>query len=280
VPSVRPTSGPVFEASDGRLIQPRNFLSEAWRSRPLLAYWFRRNLIARYRQTTLGPLLVVLLPVLSSLVYGFVFSLLLRVQTDVPYVLFAMTNLSLWMYTTRSLQTGPANLLSNIDLVTRARFPREFLPLGVWGESIVDLFVALALMAVIALMFGITPGPAIVMAPVVFIVHSMLTVGLMFIVAAVGIRVRDLGYLLPIALQLALYLAPILYPIDLIPEKWRFWYMLNPFAAIFGAYQEAFYQDRFTLTTELGVAAAVAVVALVFGYRLFKRQEWLLADQL
>ena len=71
----------VFEALDGRLIHPRRPLREAWRFRALLAYWLRRNLVARYRQTTLGPIWVVLVPMLSSLVYAFVFSLLLRVET-------------------------------------------------------------------------------------------------------------------------------------------------------------------------------------------------------
>ncbi len=270
----------MFEASDGRLIHPRRYLREAWRFRPLLAYWFRRNLAARYRQTTLGPVWVVLLPVLSSLVYAFVFSLLLRVQTAAPYPLFAMTNLTLWMYTTRALQTGPATLLGNIDLVTRARFPREFLPLSVWFESLVDLLVGLTLVTLIALAVGIAPSRFLALAPVVFLVHSMLTVGAMLIVSAISIRVRDLGYVMPIALQMALYLAPILYPIDLIPPEWRGWYLLNPMATIFAAYHEVFYLSRFTLGRELAVAAAVSLGALVFGYRLFKRQEWRLADQL
>lgn len=271
----------AFEASDGRLIHPRRPLVEAWRFRTLLAYWVRRNLVARYRQTTLGPIWAVLVPILSSLVYAFVFSLLLRVQTGaVPYTLFAMTNLALWMYTTRALQTGPAALTGNLDLITRVRFPREFLPISVWVESLVDLAIGLAIVAVFAAWLGAAPTRFTALAPVVFVIHSMLTVGLMLIVAAITVRVRDLIYILPIALQLALYLAPILYPIDLIPAHLRAWYLLNPFATIFAAYHETLYLGRFTLVKELMVCAAISLAALAAGYRLFKRQEWLLADQL
>lgn len=271
----------VFEALDGRLIHPSRPLLEAWRFRTLLAYWLRRNLIARYRQTTLGPIWAVLLPILSSLVYAFVFGLLLRVETGaVPYTLFAMTNLALWMYTTRSLQTGPAALLGNLDLITRVRFPREFLPISVWLESLVDLGIGLAIVIVFAAWYGVAPTRFAALAPVVLVIHSMFTVGLMLIVAAVSVRVRDLAYILPITLQLALYVAPILYPIDLIPAHLRTWYLLNPFATIFAAYNQTLYQGRFTLGKELMVCAVMSLVTLAAGYRLFKRQEWLLADQL
>ena len=210
----------VFEALDGRLIHPRRPLVDAWRFRTLLSYWVRRNLVARYRQTTLGPIWVVLVPMLSSLVYAFVFSLLLRVETGaVPYTLFAMTNLALWMYTTRAIQTGPAALLGNLDLITRVRFPREFLPISVWLESLVDLIIALSIVGVFAIWYGVTPTRFVALAPIVLAIHSMLTVGLMLLVAAVSIRVRDLTYILPISLQLALYLAPILYPLELIPAR-------------------------------------------------------------
>ena len=108
----------------------------------------------------------------------------------------------------------------------------------------------------------------------------MLTVGLMLIVAAISVRVRDLAYILPIALQLALYLAP-----DPLSDRSDSrgsarWYLLNPFATIFAAYHETLYQGRFTLGKELMICAAISLTALAVGYRLFKRQEWQLADQL
>lgn len=271
----------AFEASDGRLIHPRRALFEAWRFRTLLAYWVRRNLVARYRQTTLGPIWAVLVPILSSLVYAFVFSLLLRVETGtVPYTLFAMTNLALWMYTTRTLQTGPAALLGNLELITRVRFPREFLPISVWIESVVDLFIGLAIVAAFAAWYGVAPTRFAALAAVVLVIHSVLTIALLLIVAAITVRVRDLQYILPIAIQLALYLAPILYPIDLVPAHLRGWYLLNPFATIFAAYHETLYLGRFTLAKELMVCAAISLAALAAGYRLFKWQEWRLADQL
>src|SRR5262245_35367464 len=113
----------VFEAADNRLIRPRDHLRHALRYRVFLAYWLRRNVLTRYRQTTLGPLWAVLQPLLSGVVYAFVFALVLRVQTPpVPYTVFVVSNLVLWTYSMRTILIGPAALLANLDLVTRVQF--------------------------------------------------------------------------------------------------------------------------------------------------------------
>ena len=277
-----PELGPwLFEAADNRLIHPRRHLRNALRYRTFLAYWVRRNVLTRYRQTTLGPLWVVLLPLLSSLVYAFVFGVLLRVDTGpVPYALFVITNLVLWGYSTRTIMTGPAALLGNLDLVTRVRFPREFLPFGAWLESVTDLGVSVLVVAGFFWYYEVSITPYILVAGVVFLVHTILTLGLMLLVAAIAITVRDLTYALPTVLHLALYVAPIVYPLDLVPAELRPYFLLNPFSVVFAAYQETIFLGQFTLARELGLSAAFSLGLLIGGYRLFKHQEWKLADLL
>jgi ABC-type polysaccharide/polyol phosphate export permease len=272
---------PVFEAADGRLIQPRDHLRHALRYRTFLGYWIRRNVLTRYRQTTLGPLWAVVQPLLGSLVYAFVFALVLRVDTPpVPYTIFVITNLVLWTYSTRTILSGPAALLGNLDLVTRVRFPREFLPLGVWLESLTDLGLGLAVTALFFVYYQVPVTWFSLLAVVVFVIHTTFTLGVTFLVAALAITVRDVVHIVPVLLQFALYLAPVVYPLDLVPESVRGLYLLNPLGAIFAAYQETLLFGRFTLGRDLAVAAAVSLVLLVASYRLFKRQEWQLADLL
>jgi lipopolysaccharide transport system permease protein len=272
---------PVFEAADDRLVSPRDHLRHALRYRTFLGYWLRRNVLARYRQTTLGPLWAVLQPLLGSLVYVFVFSLVLRVDTPpVPYALFVVTNLVLWTYSMRTILTGPAALLANLDLVTRVQFPREFLPLGVWLESLTDLGLGLVVVALFFAYYQVPVTRYALLAVVVFAIHTAFTLGVMFLVSAVAIQVRDLLHIMPILLQLALYLAPVVYPLDLVPESIRGVFLLNPLGAIFAAYQETLLFGRFTLARELAIAAVVSLFLLVASYRLFKRQEWQLADLL
>lgn len=270
----------MFEAADGRLVEPRSYLAEAYRHRVFLQYWVRRNLAVRYRQTSVGPMWAILQPLLSGLVYAFVFSWLLRVQTDAPYVVFVVTNLALWSYTSRSVTTGSTALLNNLDLVTRIQFPREFIPLGVWIESVIDLALASVVVAVFFLVYGVPITTAALIIVPILLIHSILTLGLTLLTAAVSIAVRDLLYIVPLLLQLALYLAPIVYPVEVVPLELRGWYLLNPMATIFAAYDEALFGGTFTLWGPLAISAALSLVLLGGAYRLFKRQEWKLADVL
>lgn len=272
---------PVFEAADNRLVRPTHYFRDALQYRTFLAYWVRRNIVARYRQTTIGPIWALLNPLLSGLVYAFVFDTLMRLETPpVPYALFVVTNLVLWGYSTRTLLTGPSALIGNLELVTRVRFPREFLPIAVWLESVTDLLLSLIVVALFFWVYQVPLTPYALLAPVVFLVHTALTLGLMFLIAAVSITVRDLGHIVPLLLQLALYVAPIVYPVQLVPEGIRRFYLLNPFGAIFAAYQETLFLGRFTLGNELAICAAISVVLLVVGYQTLKREEWKLADLL
>lgn len=272
---------PVFEAADNRLIEPRNSLQEALRHRTFLFYWVWRNISARYRQTTLGPIWALVLPLLSGLVYAFVFGVFLGLQTGgVPYAVFAITNLVLWTYATRTILTGPAALLGNLDLITRVRFPREMFPLSVWLESLTDLVLGLVVVAMFFVYYQVPMTPYLLIAPVVFLVYSTLVLGIAFITAAVSVTVRDLIHVMPVLLQLLLYLAPVIYPLSIVPEAYRALYLMNPVAVVFAAFEETLFLGRFTLGTELAVSGAESLIVLVLGYRIFKQQEWRIADLL
>jgi ABC-type polysaccharide/polyol phosphate export permease len=281
-PARRKPGGDFFEAIDGRLVQaPGDQLRDLVRHRAFFYYWVRRNLLTRYRQTTLGPVWVILQPLLGSAIYGFVFGMVLNVDTHgVPYPVFAVTNLVLWTYFVRPIASGPAFLLSHIDTMTRIRFPREFVLLAVWVESLVDLVPGVLVLALFFAYYQIPLSPYAALALVVFVTHTMLTLGLTFLFAALSIAVRDLLYIVPILLQFVLYLSPVLYPLDQVPIGLRRLYLLNPLAAIFAGYQDALLYGRASVTAELAVAALVSLAILVAGYRLFKRMEWKLADLL
>ena len=272
----------VFEAADGRVLRtPFGHFGHALRYRTFLGYWVRRNVLTRYRQTTLGPLWAVLQPLMSSLVFAFVFGLLLRVNTPpVPYTVFVVTNLVLWTYSSRIITGSPGNILGSLDLITRIQFPREFLILGVFLEALTDLVLGLAVLAVFFAYYRMPLTIYLPLALLVFLIHTMFALGVAFFVSAASIVVRDLLYIVPILLQLVMYLTPIVYPLDHVPGHLRLVYLLNPFATIFASYQETLLFGRFTLAGPLAISAAISAVLLVTGYVVFKRLEWKLADVL
>jgi ABC-type polysaccharide/polyol phosphate export permease len=273
---------PVFEAADDRLARSfGDHLRYALRFRTFLGYWVLRNVVTRYRQTTLGPLWALLQPLLSSLVYAFVFGLLLRVDTSpVPYTVFVITNLVLWTYSTRVIVSAPGSVIGNLQVVTRIQFPRECLVLGVWLESLTDLVLGLVVLTAFFLYHGMPLTIHALGALAVFAVHTTFALGVAFLVSAVAIVVRDLLYILPILLQLLLYLVPVVYPLDIVPHALRLPYLSNPLAVVFAAYQETLLFGRFTLYEPLAVSAVTSTAVLALGYTLFKRLEWRLADVL
>jgi len=278
----RPAPRLVFEAADNRLrTSPYGNLRHALRYWPFFAAWVRRGLVTRYRQTSLGVLWALIQPLLTSLVYVIVFAFVLRIKTGrTPYVVFILVNIVLWTYFSRIVLSGSASVLGNMDLITRARFPREFLPLAVTVESLVDLLVGLAIVVPVLVYYHVHLTSAAFIALAAFAVETILAVGLALLLAGLTVLVRDLAQILPIGLQLFLYLSPVVYPLTVVPTEFRSLFLANPIGAVFATYNQSLLVGRFDLAVPLIGAALTSVVILVLSYRLFKRLEWRFADLL
>jgi lipopolysaccharide transport system permease protein len=280
--ATRTTPALIYEAADNRLRRsPYGNLHHALRYWPFFAAWVRRGLVTRYRQTSLGLLWALIQPLLTSLVYVLVFAYVLRIRTGrTPYVVFIVLNVVLWTYFTRIVLSGSASVIHNMDLIGRARFPREFLPLAVAVESMVDLAIGLAVTLPIFLYYRVPLRPSVVFAGGAFLIETILAVGLALMLAGLTVLVRDLTHILPISVQLLLYLSPVLYPLTIVPIMFQGAFLANPIGAVFASYNESIFLGQFDLAGPLLIAAAVSVVILVLSYRLFKRLEWRFADLL
>ncbi len=272
----------IYEAADNRVNRTlKDHLRFAFEYRAFFGYWVRRSIITRYSQTTVGLLWAVLQPLLSSLVYILVFSVIARVSTNpVPYPLFVVTSLVLWNYWQRIVFSGAASVVTNLDIVTRVSFPREFLPLGVAVEAMVDLLIGIVIIAVLFIVYHQPVTVSILWAIPVFVVHTCLALGLAFFLAGFSSYIRDLFQILPILLQLLLYLSPVIYPINIVPDSIRNLYFFNPLGPIFASYQETILFGQFTYGREIVFVGVFALIVLVLGYRFFKRTEWRFADTL
>jgi ABC-type polysaccharide/polyol phosphate export permease len=282
VPAQPPISPYVFEAADNRVQRtPYGHVRHALRYKNFFFYWVRRSLVTRYRQTSLGWFWALLQPLLTSVIYVIIFSVILKVPTgDVPYPLFIVTNLVFWTYFSRVVIAGAGSVTGNIDLLTRIQFPREFLPLGIWVESTVDLIIGLF---VVALFFAGFHYPitinffAVVPA---LLVETMLALGLAFLTAAMSVIVRDLMQLIPLVMPLLMYVTPVIYPLKNVPDSIKGVYLLNPLGAIFATIQDALYSTPFTALPALAATAVFALIILIGSYMIFKRAEWQFADLL
>jgi lipopolysaccharide transport system permease protein len=247
-------------------------------NRGLLRIWVQYNVQSRYAQAFLGILWIILLPLSSALVMNIVFSELLRVQTDVPFISFLLVGLVCWGLFSQAISAGMRSILGAMGLVNQIYFPREIIVLSALGEAMVDAFFMLLATIVINAFVGIYPTFYFLLLPFVIIIQLAFCLGLMFIVSWLSVLVRDIPQLISVLLQILFYLCPIIYPLAALPARFQPLIALNPLAALINAYRDLIIYGRLPDLFSLVYPAALAVGVLIFGYRLFKSNEDRFAD--
>ena len=257
----------------------RRNLARLARYRGLLWILSSSELKARHRQTVLGLLWAVAQPLSMMLVFTVVFSVFVRVPVEgAPYALFAFTGLWAWQFFSSALSQGLTSVVASINLITKASFPREVLPLSKVLIVGVDFLIGGVVLACLMVFFGLPFRASLLAVPAIVGIHLIFTVGLALLCSALYVLKRDVGSLLPLGLQIWMFLSPVVYPVSLIPEAYRSLYMLNPMAMIVEAYRGAILFGTVPPAGLLAPALVVALGTLAVGYAYFKAVELRFAD--
>jgi ABC-type polysaccharide/polyol phosphate export permease len=238
-----------------------------------------RQLSARYRGSALGFLWTFLNPLLLVLVYSLVFTVYVRFEME-SYTAFVFCGLVPWLWFTNSLSEGANAIVGSGNLITKAMFPPEVLPVVSVLANLCNFLMTLPILFVVILVSGKPLGAALVALPVVVIVQSLVTLGLVMFLAALNVQFRDVQHLLANILTFWFFLCPILYPHTNVPERLQFLNTLNFMSALTISYQDILFHDRLPAWEPLAFAAAVGIVVLFAGDWLFRRNretfaEWL-----
>lgn len=254
-------------------------LNKLWSRRELLWYWTKREVYVRYKQSFLGIAWAILQPVILTSIFTIVFAYFVQVDTgDVPYPIFAYTALVPWTFIATSIAQGTPSLVAQMNLITKASFPRVILPLGVVGAALVDFLFSFAVLIVLLILFGIPLTPYMFWTPLLIILQVCLAVGILLFSSAVNVFFRDIRFLVPLTIQVWMYASPIVYPIDLVPEWLLPIYSLNPMVGIIESYRAIFLHGSPPQWTALAIGGAVTMFLLVSGYIFFKKVEPSFAD--
>lgn len=251
---------------------------EWWRFRELLLLLVWRDIRLRYRQTALGVAWALAEPLAGAAVYTVLFNRLVGVQSGAtPYVLHCLCGLLVWTFFARALRAVSVSLVANASLATKAYFPRIVLPLSAIGVAVVDFVVSLAalLLAMLALGYPLTPTAAFALLAPLYV--GLVALGAGGVLAAVNVRYRDVTQALPLLLQIGLFTAPIVYPIDRIPEQWIGLYALNPMVGGVELFRAALLDTPVNLLLALP-GASVALLLLVAGLRALRACDRTFAD--
>lgn len=254
-------------------------LPEMWQFRDLLLALAGRDVKLRYKQTALGVIWVVLQPLMAAGIFSFVFGKVAKLSSDgQPYFIFAFTGLLGWNLFSSVLTKVSGAMVGNSHLISKVFFPRLILPLSSIASALVDFAVAAAMLAVLMVIYGVLPGWGILLLPVWIGLLLMMATGVGLFASSLMVSYRDVGYILPVALQILLYASPIAYSVSQVPEYLRQWYELNPLSSLLSAIRWSVFGSGSLDLLQLSYAAGVAILVLLAGLFWFKRMERQFAD--
>ncbi len=238
-----------------------------------------RSLQIRYKQSVLGLAWAVLQPVALMLIFTLIFSVLLKTPSEgVPYPIFSYSALLFWTFFSNSLNGAIPSIEGNADLIKKIYFPREFFPISSIFSAGFDLLIAAVIFLGMMFYYHVPFTLNILYVIPLLIIQTVFTMGVCFIFSALNAYYRDVKYALPLLIQVWMYATPIIYPLSLVPERFKIYYMLNPMTGIIEGYRNALVKGVAPEGFYMGIAAAGAVLLFVLGYFYFKRIEMTFAD--
>lgn len=245
---------------------------ELYQYRELLKTNVQKEIRGKYKGSFLGVLWSFLNPLLMVLVYALVFPYIMRTNVD-NYLVYLITGVIPWNFFTTCITTGCNCVWINGGIIKKVYFPREILPISVVAAGLINFLISCVIILLFVLFGGIGFSVQLLWLPLIAIIQSALSLGLLFILSAINVYVRDIEYLVGFLLNLLFYATPILYTADMFPESIRWVLYLNPMTTIIEAYRNIFYYQQSPALTSLMIVFAVSFLILIIGYLIFKKLE-------
>jgi len=254
-------------------------LRDLWIYRELVYFMIWRDIKVRYKQTILGAAWAIIQPVLTMLVFNFIFGSVAKVPTDgIPYPIFSYTALLPWGLFSAALNNASRSLTTNTNMVTKIYFPRLVLPLASVLGGLVDFAIAFLILIVMMIYYKITPTAAIWTLPLFILLSIISALGVALWLAAINVQYRDVNYVLPFLTQFWLFLTPVAYSAKVISAKWQVVYSLNPMAGVVNGFRWALLGTNTGPGLYMAVSVVISLVFLVSGLFYFRSMERTFAD--
>jgi lipopolysaccharide transport system permease protein len=254
-------------------------IAELWHYRDLTMLFVRRDFVAVYKQTILGPLWYIIQPLLTTVVFTIIFGNLARLPTDgLPPFLFYLSGVIAWRYFADCLNNTSNTFIGNAHIFGKIYFPRLTVPVSVVISNLISFGIQFILFFVFFLYYWksssvIHPRPALLLLPVLIIQMAALGLGFGILVSSMTTRYRDLTHLVSFGVQLWMYATPVVYPVSFLPDKWHWILVLNPMASVVEAFRFAFLGTGSMNIQSWFISLASTACILFVGIVLFSRVE-------
>ena len=259
----------------------KNYWADLWRYRELFLILAWRDLSVRYKQTIIGILWAVIRPLLTMVVFTIIFGRIAKLPSDgnAPYALMVFAALLPWTFFSNSLTESSNSLIDNTNLISKVYFPRLIMPVATLITAFVDFFISFIILIGMMAYYQFAPSWHVLLLPFFIILASLASLGPGLWITAFNVKYRDFRYVIPFVVQFGLYVSPVGFSSNIVPEQWRMLYSLNPMVGVIDGFRwcilggnSPIYSPGFLLSL------AIIIFFLLMGVSYFRKTEKTFAD--
>jgi lipopolysaccharide transport system permease protein len=267
----------VIEAGSGTL----RYWRDVWAYRELLAILAWRDVAVRYKQAVLGSGWAVIRPLLTMLIFTFIFGVLAKLPSagSTPYPLLVLSGMLPWLLFSGILAEASNSLINNAPLVGKIYFPRVIIPVATCLVALIDFLISIAIFVVMAVWYKFVPDWKIIFFPLFTILAALVAIGPSLLISALNVKYRDFRYIVPFMIQIGMYVTPVGFSSTIVPAKYQLLFALNPMVGVIDGFRWCLLRGAQPLNwTSLSISIVAALVMLVIGAVYFRRTEKTFAD--
>ena len=260
----------------------RQYLVDLWKYRELFYFLSWRDILVRYKQTVIGVVWSIIRPILTMIVFTIIFGKIAKLPSgNVPYPILVFVALLPWQFFANALQSSSTSLVSNAGMISKVYFPRMIIPASSIIVAFIDFFISFIILIILMFWYRFVPDWKVVTIPLFLILAILLTLGAGFLISSLNVKYRDFQYIVPFIVQLGLYISPVGFSSDIIPQKWKIIYSLNPMVGIIDGFRWAFFGTQSNyLMLSIVFSIVIIILILFIGIRYFRKTERTFADRI
>jgi len=259
----------------------KNYWNDLWRYRELFIILAWRDISVRYKQTIIGVLWAILRPLLTMLVFTIIFGRVAKLPSDgnAPYPLMIFAAMLPWFLFSTSLGEASNSLIANEKLITKVYFPRLIIPTATVVAALVDFFISFIILLAMMLFYHFLPGWNLLFLPLFIVLALLASLGPGLWITALNVKYRDFRYVIPFIVQFGLYISPVGFSSNLISEKWRIIYSLNPMVGVIDGFRWCILGEKSPIYWP-GFVMSISIIVffLWLGVSSFRKMENSFAD--
>lgn len=258
----------------------KNYWNDLWRFRELFLFLAWRDILVRYKQTIIGLAWSLIRPFLTMIVFTIIFGRLAKLPSEgVPYPILVYAAMLPWQFFSTSFSEASNSLISNSNMLTKIYFPRLIIPVSTVIVNFVDFLISFIILIGLMIWYQFVPSWTILFLPLFLGLAFLTAMGAGLYVAALNVKYRDFKYIVPFVVQFGMYISPVGFSSNVVPEKWRLLYSINPMVGVIDGFRWSILGgDRQIYLPGLMLSIGLIIFLLIFGIWYFRKMEKSFAD--